>query len=458
MTKKLTIPVVLAFLVAISLHSCRSEDLLNSSEEQSPSKFRVFTAQEKETINYAKGFKTLLERYDEINNVQHTAKALKKALKNSSEMADEYVELNIRSQDFTTKTNEKFTLFPLIKNGKVDGIIIAILKENETQVEFLKMYTEAENYNKILELFKEAYLKNTLQQRIAAKGNGNCSSDGSPCDTGEVVITMPGTGGGYTGGVWNGDTLPPGGCKPYENCVNPEGPGGTGGGEGNSPSPDGPQLSPCEKIKEKQANVKYSQKFADLNKKDIFDMNKERGYYEKQPPKGVIAQSGFVQIDGAPGTQGLDLPDDKTGISGLFHSHNNADGSIKIFSPTDVRTFINTFLKNAREYAGSYEDAYSTVVTSEGSYTIKYTGTTHPGGVDYDTSLIWDKWYEDEMAKIIDKDGEFPQNKVEEVFTRFITEVVNKPGLQVFRVTANSATKMTYNPTTRGMDTDDCPQ
>ncbi|AZA48388.1 hypothetical protein EG346_09405 [Chryseobacterium carnipullorum] len=168
MTKKLTIPVVLAFLVAISLHSCRSEDLLNSSEELPPTKFRVFTAQGKETINYAKGFKTLLEHYDEINNVQHTAKALRKALKNSSEMANEYVELNIHSQDFTTKGNEKFTLFPLIKNGKVDGIIIARLKENDTQVEFLKMYTEAENYNKILELFKEAYLK----KHITSK---NCS-------------------------------------------------------------------------------------------------------------------------------------------------------------------------------------------------------------------------------------------------------------------------------------------
>jgi len=64
-----------------------------------------------------------LEHYDEINNVQHTAKALRKAFKNSSEMADEYVEPNIHSQDFTTRANEKFMLFPLIKSRKVDGIL-----------------------------------------------------------------------------------------------------------------------------------------------------------------------------------------------------------------------------------------------------------------------------------------------------------------------------------------------
>ncbi|WP_051890914.1 hypothetical protein [Chryseobacterium sp. JM1] len=97
MKKNLPIRLLLNVAVVACLISCRSEDLLNSSEEQPPSKFRVFTAQEKETVNYAKGFKTLLEHYDEINNIQHTAKALRKAFKNSSEMADEYVELNIRS-------------------------------------------------------------------------------------------------------------------------------------------------------------------------------------------------------------------------------------------------------------------------------------------------------------------------------------------------------------------------
>ncbi|WP_291876207.1 hypothetical protein [Chryseobacterium sp.] len=62
MKKNLSIRLLLNAAVFLSLICCRSEDLLNSSEEQQPSKFRVFTAQGEETVNYAKGFKTLLER------------------------------------------------------------------------------------------------------------------------------------------------------------------------------------------------------------------------------------------------------------------------------------------------------------------------------------------------------------------------------------------------------------
>ncbi|MDR3023920.1 hypothetical protein, partial [Chryseobacterium sp.] len=225
-----------------------------------------------------------------------------------------------------------------------------------------------------------------------------------------------------------------------------------GGGTGTSTTQD-----PCKKIKEKQSNLKYAAKFDSLNKKKIFDMDKERGYYELQPPKGIGAESGFVQVDGPSGSTGLDLPDNTDRISGLFHSHNNVNGSVKIFSPTDVKTFINTFLKNAREYAGSYSDAYSTVITSEGSYTLKYTKSTHPGGINYDTSKIWKEWYEGKMDKIIDEDGNLPQNKVEEVFTQFLNEVVNIDGLEIYKVTANSAIRITYNPNTKQVNSVPCP-
>ncbi|WP_419716469.1 hypothetical protein, partial [Chryseobacterium contaminans] len=68
------------------------------------------------------------------------------AWKNSSAMSDEYIEFNIRSQDITTKNKEVYTLFPLIRNHQVSGIIIAVLKNEDTYVEYLKMSPEAENY------------------------------------------------------------------------------------------------------------------------------------------------------------------------------------------------------------------------------------------------------------------------------------------------------------------------
>lgn len=391
MKKNLSIKLIFNAALVVSLISCRSEDLLNSSEEQRPSKFRVFTAQEKETINYAKGFKTLLEHYDEINNVQHTAKALRKAFKNSSEMADEYVELNIRSQDFTTKTNEKFALFPLIKNRKVDGIIVAILKENDTHVEFLKLSTEAENYSKMLEMFREAYLKNTLKQRIAAKGNGNCSSDGSPCDTGEVVITMPGTGGTLPGGIWNGGP-PPGGCQPYDNCLNPEGGGGSGGGEGNGPE-NGPNTpaNPCEQTKKIITNT---------TSKPAIDALKEKS------TKG--GEDGYkIKADGTPsnvihgGAHSVNFGD-KTGYAGGYHNHTPT--GIPMLSPPDVDQLLG-FARAQPTSSDNTGDAFIGMVAPNGMhYVIWFNGTYQDALTNFSQEDLnaYTKWYQRQEAELSD--------------------------------------------------------
>lgn len=364
-------------------------------------------------------------------------------------MADEYVELNIRSQDFTTKTNEKFTLFPLIKNRKVDGIIIAVLKENDTQVEFLKMYTEAENYNKILELFKEAYLKNTLQQRISAKGNGNCSSDGSPCDTGEVVITMPGTGGGIPGGIWNGGP-PPGGCQPYDNCLNPEGPGGTGGGEGNGPTPTGPQLSPCEKIKAENLKQPFKDKVAELDKKQVFDKIEETGF------AAAYGTHPFEQLANTANDNLKFLPGNK--YYGYMHTHlDSKDGVIKIFSPADISTFLTSCVRNAQAN-GSMEDAYGMVITSQGNYILKYSGDGN-FGVGPNQEKNWLEWYEREFAKIANEDGSFSQNKVENLFARFLIEKVKIDGLEVYKSekTTGNTSRLEYSTTNNAVKLTNCP-
>lgn len=456
MKKKLSIRLLFNAAVVLSLISCRSEDLLNSSEELPPTKFRVFTAQGKETINYAKGFKTLLEHYDEINNVQHTAKALRKALKNSSEMANEYVELNIHSQDFTTKGNEKFTLFPLIKNGKVDGIIIARLKENDTQVEFLKMYTEAENYSIILKMFKEAYLKNTLPQRIAAKGNGNCSSDGSPCDTGEVIITMPGAGGGYTGGVWNGDNLPPGGCKSYENCLNPEGPGGTGGGEGNGPTPNGPQLSPCEKIKDQTIDPAFKEKIKELDKNSVLSQKKESGFSESK-------SGGFTKLQPSASTEHSDgmTIHVTSDTKGYIHTHlndyltgdTNDEGlpiikePIRMFSPADVETLMTMagFIKD-----GNYSEIYGTMVSSYGNYTIKFTGTAS----DIKTGFGTEEW----KTKYVEYRKENGDWSFEKLFLNFLKDKMNVQGVELYKIKDNGTVQNKSLNSDNKVQSQDCPQ
>lgn len=278
---------------------------------------------------------------------------------------------------------------------------------------------------------------------------------GLVCYTVEVTWTWTNDD-GSAGGTYSyhktkcgqGPYLPCASLDESGSCPGGTGGAGSGGGSGSGGYPYYPSQvqNACARIKVDQARAKYTAKYNALNKPEIFAMDKERGFYELQPPKNVTVQSGYVQIDGPPGTTGLDLPDNTDRISGLFHSHNNTEGSVKIFSPTDVKTFINIFLKNAREYAGGYSEAYSTVVTSAGSYTLKYTKATHPGGINYDISEKWNDWYKTKMSEIRDEDGEFDQTKVEAIFTRFLSEVVNIDGLEVFKVTASTSGKMTYNP------------
>ncbi|KXH83036.1 hypothetical protein AU378_11410 [Chryseobacterium kwangjuense] len=354
---------------------------------------------------------------------------------------------------------ERWILYPVVKGKEVIGIEVGILKNNETQLEFWRMDPQDDYYKEIINLFRLAYSEKILTQQTMNKG-GNCGRPGEePCSTGEVVITIPKPNGPkanphlYLPGANPGSGDPGvigGNCGAYGNC---------GGGSGTGETPNDPNNNDsCGKIKEKQNNQKYKDKFEALNKAEIFNMDKETGFYELQPPLGVNAPPGFVQVDGPPGSSDMDLPDDTERISGLFHSHNNAEGSIKIFSPIDIITFINIFLKNARKYGGGYANAYSTVVTSAGSYTLKFTGTAHPGGVDFNTGEAWDKWYKQNMAEIADKDGGFPQDKVEDVFGKFLHEVVNKPGLEIFKVTVDTAEKLTYDPVTKKSQSKPCPK
>ncbi|MCT4215267.1 hypothetical protein HZP46_07245 [Elizabethkingia anophelis] len=149
----------------------------------------------------------------------------------------------------------------------------------------------------------------------------------------------------------------------------------------------------------------------------------------------------------------MDLPADKGGIVGLMHSHNDEDKNgnkpIKIFSPTDVRTFLNILMTQANNYTGSYQNAYSVVTTSEGNYMLKYTKDTWPtpadgGKYDLDRRDKWNAWYEREYKKLIDDDA-LTQENVEKIFTKFLKEAVKVDGLEVYKVTETSSSKMEYN-------------
>ncbi len=443
---KKNLPVRLLFGAALvaSLVSCRSEDFLNSREEAPPSKFKVFSAQREETVNYGDGFKTLLERYDDINNVQHTAKALKNAWMNSSEMANEYIEFNIRSQNFTTKNNEKYILFPLIKSYQVEGIIIAILKDDETIVEFNKMSPQVENYSKILGLFRAQYLKSNMQTKSIAKAPGGpCGFEGQPpCDIEVIVITVPDGGGssGGSGGLGGGGIVT-GGCTPFVDCVNnPD----TGGSSSGSTLPE----DPCSKMKAKTDSPTFSGNVTNLE-------GKTGESFESGFRIGSVAGGGVQNqlLQNRPGTNQVEFKVFPNTVI-LMHSHYNT--LYPIFSPDDI-LFFNQWINWAQNYNSNpantpkipIEQLTLTVVTSWGNYSLTFDNAAPSPFPNY-TQQDFDNFNRmytqalDAAKSVANVSGSVNYNmeKLEKGFLKFMNENMNMPGAKLFRNTSSGNTQL----------------
>ncbi|SHE64155.1 hypothetical protein [Chryseobacterium sp. OV279] len=444
MMKKLALRLMMAYSLAISITSCRSEDLLNSNEESPPSKFIVFSAQSAQkngTVNYGNGFKTLLERYDEINNVQHTAKALKNAFEDSSTMADEYIEFNIRSQDFTTKNNEKYILFPLIKSYQVEGIVIAILKDDETIVEFNKMSAQVENYSEILGLFRTQYIKSNMKIKSVAKSPGGpCGFEGQPpCDIEVIIITVPGpgTGGGTPPGGGGG---PSGGCGPYEDCVHNPDAGGSGGG-------GTPPANPCSRLRAMTDTPTFKGNITNLEGKtgDGF----ESGFRIGNSAGGIQNQI----LQNKPGTNEVNLTVFPNTVV-IMHSH--YDQLYPIFSPGDI-LFFNQWVNWAQNYNSNpanfpkipLDQIVFTIVSSWGNYSFTFDGSVPNPFPNFTTQELIDfnNRYIDllDAAKSVGNvsgNVSFDSQKLEKGFLKFMNEKMNIPGAKLFRNTSSGNTQL----------------
>lgn len=143
-----------------------------------------------------------------------------------------------------------------------------------------------------------------------------------------------------------------------------------------------------------------------------------------------------------------------------MHSHNNEDVDknhpIKIFSPTDVRTFVNHLMPQANKYIGSYANAYSVVTTSEGSYMLQYTKSIWPGSVNFDKREEWQKWYIKKYQDLLDNEN-LTQANVEKTFTQFIKDVVKIDGLEIYKITETSSSKLEFDGADNPVKSTPCP-
>ncbi|MDQ0783507.1 hypothetical protein [Chryseobacterium sp. W4I1] len=381
MKKKLPVRLLFCAALVASLVSCRSEDFLTIHEEAPPSKFRVFTAQKDEAIDYGKGFKTLLENYDQINGSSFTkASLLKKG--NFKKNESEYVEFKLHSQQMLLDDGERWVVYPIIKNNQVDGLMAGILSNTETEVEFRRLDSGNAYYDEVIEIFRIAYMKNNLQKGLLGKGSGCGSTEDDACGIPDIIISPPPK-------PKPGGSGPKGGCTGYNNCFDPS--VGSGGGGSNTPTPE-PIVNPCEKTKDVLNKPNVKQGVNNIKAQALATLSNvsagEIGFKEKKD--GTLAPADVNSAHQV-------VFNDVTDSYGGYHNH-TATGT-HMFSPPDIVDALFGFAA-AQSTQDGVGNAYLGMIAGEWCntcpdnvqyihYVIQYTGTgTELGGYVYTSSQM----------------------------------------------------------------------
>lgn len=183
------------------------------------------------------------------------------------------------------------------------------------------------------------------------------------------------------------------------------GPGGLGSGDPEPEVPTMPNLpiksAPCQNVKNQFAKEAYKNKVATINKNYNFNLKYETGFKENK-------DGSFVDL--APsGKNALTIPF-SVNTKGYTHVHNNDRGTgkyneeglekievkIKMFSPADVDVLMGMadFNKSPENFA----DLYGTMLSSDGTFVIKFTGTATDIKTGFDSEywrLKFKKYFEE---------------------------------------------------------------
>lgn len=300
-----------------------------------------------------------------------------KYIKNVKQVFEEYADRQYFSSSFGTvywdyattmgTYDEKFLEVPIIKNSKVNFILLVYRDGDRI---FFKRKDEEDSKKFFQILVFTDRKKNKVLGRIPGF-EGSVSK--SFCYTVETTVTWTnedGTPGPtYSSSemhcVNTGPTLPCQALDTESNC------GGTSGSTGSGNSGSGstgypyPQIqqTPCEKTR----NI--------VNNPQVKDsLNSLRNYAQNASKK---TERGFQQLKSGSLIAGSVNGDSQMyfgiGSSSQGTVHTHQPGTIGIFAPQDIVTFLHIVREqNANELG----NAYSGTVSSDGTYFINFTGTT----------------------------------------------------------------------------------
>lgn len=439
------------FLVFLALFSCRTEEITVSEIVQQNQEYTNKSLWKEDEV-FIKNVKKI---YDENAN--------------EVKMESRYGKIY---WDYATSMNtydETYMIAPILKDNKVVSYVEAkrigsrvyfgFIEDDKETNDFFNtlVFTEKENLS-VVEPSQHGGNNNEISASIQSVTTRvlQCKTvtktlivgyveGGGPDQGGEISETYTETICKFVDGPAEQDTC----LTDYDANGNCNGGGGDGGGGYSYPSPEEEELEDdCAKVKQNLINPKFKEKYNELNTQSNLNGINEKGIFERAAPPGNNLPSSFIPISNQSCTTDMDLPSNVAGIYGLFHIHNNVNCdngkiNVKAPSPVDMRTFFHILMKQANQYKGSYSEAYSVVITSYGSYMLKYNSTSWPSNVTGSDFAKWQKWYESEFQNLENK-GMMNAENVEKTFAQFLKEVVNVDGLDVFMITENSATKVDY--------------
>ncbi|MBS7256493.1 hypothetical protein [Flavobacterium branchiicola] len=215
----------------------------------------------------------------------------------------------------------------------------------------------------------------------------------------------------------------------------------TGGGGGSSSTTNPTVATPCDKIKTLRTNANFTAKHEELKKKTGLKI--ESGYMQSR-------NGPFTALVAAPSTDNADkmnLPSDANTI-GYMHTHLDpyerirANGElesikpIRMFSPEDVKQFIILVL-SAQRNSIPIDDIYGTVVSSKGTYQLRFTGTT----ADVGTKANNINWQDlEEIYKNLMR-----RNSLEKGFLKFLNEEIGINGIELYKIEAAGNSRKTLD-------------
>ena len=442
--KKIFSIFALLMVMFISFESCRNEEVLGNTENN------------KKQLQLIKSKSLWKENEKFINSIyNHFEKSVVPDEISKNNFLNKYGNINWDYAMTFGAPSRNYLVAPVFKFGKIAGAIKAQVKNN------MVIYSYTKD-NDILEMFFDIIYTPRYKikpKEVSVKGNNSTNRYNYSCEERSASVWL---------NEGSGET-PHWGTRYYQSCswewtddivpTNPlmynceecgQGDGGSGGSDNTNQNTD-----PCAAIKAQNNNTNYNSKIAELDKSSVLNKKTETGYKESK-------SGNFTALTPSTSTSssdGLNLSVDAD-TKGYVHSHvndyetgktndNNEPEErqpIRMFSPADV----NALMEMASYANGNYGDLYGTMVSSDGNYTIKFTGTAADIKTGFDTK----QWRDDFKDYKIQHD----RWSNEKLFLKFLSEKMNVKGISLYKIKSNGTVQNKTLDANNKVQSTDCPQ